>query len=127
LKVTNPARNEVAIDFEGQTYVCRPTFKTVAAIEAAGGKSILYLGEDIATLRAPVSTVAAVLRLALMSSDQGAVFVKTRVDDLGDRVLASGAAAQLYPALGGFCIRALSGPERNEEEPAPEGDANPPS
>lgn len=79
---THP-RGDVSVTIDGETYLLAPSFKAIAAIEAATGKGLIAILGDVSALH--TTTAAVVLHQALRASG----FTALSFDAVGQAVLAS--------------------------------------
>lgn len=105
----NPHRGEAEIKVGDKTYVLRPSFENLAAIEAATGARLLPLARRFGALDFGVVDIVAVLNAAATEKPP---------QDIGDRVIRAGAAL-IGVAVGNFLAAALNGGQSGNGE-APE-------
>jgi hypothetical protein len=108
----NPHRGEVAVTLAGTTYVLRPTFAAIAAIETATGAGVYALAERLhAMLRSEpgpgigAKDVAAILAAGMAGADR-----PTSGEEAGRIAVAAGLVPAAAAAFA-FLVAALTGPD----------------
>lgn len=104
--------NVFPLDFEGQTYQCRPTFKVISAIEQGLGRSIYLVGSQAADQTLQVRELAFVVHQMLVSAGH-----QVPVDRIGEHLVATGTKEVTVNVMK-FCLSAFGGPKLFDEPEA---------
>lgn len=101
----------ITFRFGGETYVAKPTFAAVAAIEQAVGRSIFVIGQEIASGQAQFQHLALVLHQMLLTAN-----ARHPASEVGETLVGTGVKDLLGPASQ-FCLAAFVGPQAFDDRP----------
>lgn len=108
-------RPVIELTIGDQTYRCIPTFKAIAEIEAAVGKSVFQIASSAAELTVKQLVVVC---LAMMRTDtsKAAEVSRLRADTLGELIIGTGTGSILM-SVGNFCATAFLPPADEVSDP----------
>ena len=104
-------RNEVSIELAGETRTMRASFAAIRAIEAALGKSMMAVINQVADSDLSVTAATTIIYHGLLGFDDK----RLSMDQVGEAVLAAGLTNVSLPIVN-FVSRSLSGVEVGKPE-----------